>query len=216
MDPHLSKALQKFLASQYIDISPHPPLPQIKWFYRKTNQNNRNSFRHSQNVRKSLDNLLLSLRSTLVGPHLPSSREILYNRTQDSPAQPSHPIDFEDVRDCLITQKSVQMKHHNETQYQDLPELHPGQPVLFLSPAAVNLYIEGTITDPPTTPCSYMIEAQGRTYCCNRTTSSSHTQTTVLLNNICLKLYNCHYCCVKSKYFSTTVLPKCQKFMSML
>ena len=49
-----------------------------------------------------------------------------------------------------------------------MPELHPGQAVLFLSPADTNIYIEGTITGPSTTPCSYNIEAQGRTYCHNR------------------------------------------------
>ena len=56
-------------------------------------------------------------------------------------------------------------KRHN---VRDLPELHPGQAVLFLSPADTNIYIEGTITGPSTTPHSYTIEAQGRTYCHNR------------------------------------------------
>ena len=32
---------------------------------------------------KSLDELLLSLRSMPIGPHLPSPREILHNKTQD-------------------------------------------------------------------------------------------------------------------------------------
>ena len=45
---------------------------------------------------------------------------------------------------------------------------HPGQLVLFLSWADVNAYIEGTITGPSISPHSYMIEAQGRTYCHNR------------------------------------------------
>ena len=62
-------------------------------------------------------------------------------------------------------QKKNHDRRHNA---KDLPELHPGQPVLFLSPADVNAYIEGTITGPSTTPHSYMIEAQGRTYHCNR------------------------------------------------
>ena len=66
-------------------------------------------------------------------------------------------------------QKSVQKKHHNRRHNtRDLPELHPGQPVLFLSPADANSYNESTITGPSTTPHSYMIETQGRTYCQNR------------------------------------------------
>ena len=56
-------------------------------------------------------------------------------------------------------------KRHN---IRDLPELYPGQAVLFLSPADTNIYIEGTITGPSTMPHSYNIEAQGRTYSCNR------------------------------------------------
>ena len=104
-----------------------------------------------------------------IGQHLPFPREILQNRSQDWPGQPSHPIDFEEVRDYLIAQRSSQKRYYNKRHnIRDLPELHPGQPVLFLSPADVNTYIEGTITGPSTTPHSYIIEAQGRTYCNNR------------------------------------------------
>ena len=104
-----------------------------------------------------------------IGPHLPSPREILHNRTQDRPGQPSHPIDFEEVRNYLIAQKSTQKRHYDKRHnVRDLPELYPGQAVLFLSPADTNIYIEGTITGPSTTPCSYTIEAQGKTYCHNR------------------------------------------------
>ena len=78
-------------------------------------------------------------------------------------------MNFEEVRDYLITQNSAQKKHHDRRHNtRDLPESHPGQQVLFSSPADVNSYIEGTITGTSTTPHSYMIEAQGRTYHCNR------------------------------------------------
>ena len=104
-----------------------------------------------------------------IGLHLPSPREILHNRTQEWPGQPSHPIDFEEVRDYFIMQKSVQKKKCNRRHnIKDLPELHPGQGVLFLSLADVNAYIEGTITGQSKTPCNYINEAQGRTYHCNR------------------------------------------------
>ena len=43
---------------------------------------------------KSLDDLLLSLRSTPIGRHLPSPREILHNRTQDCPGTTSSPCRF--------------------------------------------------------------------------------------------------------------------------
>ena len=81
--------------------------------------------------------------------HLPSLREVLHNRTQDQPGQTSHPIDFEEVRDFLIMQTSVQKRNYDRRHnIKDLPELHPGQAVLFLSPADANIYIEGTITGP--------------------------------------------------------------------
>ena len=107
--------------------------------------------------------------STPIGPQLPSPREILNNRTQDLTGQPTHPIDFEEVRDYLITQKSVQKKNHDKRHNaRDLPELHPGQPFVFLSPADVNSNIEYTITGPYTTSHNYRIEVQGKTYCYNR------------------------------------------------
>ena len=78
-------------------------------------------------------------------------------------------VSFEEVRDCLISQKSVQKKYHDRRHNtKDLLELHPDQPVLFLSPKDTNWYIEGTITGPATTPHSHMLEAQGRTYCHSR------------------------------------------------
>ena len=116
-----------------------------------------------------LDDLLLSLRSTPIGPHLPSLQEILHNRTQDCPGQPSHPVDFEEIRDNLITQMLVQKKcHDHRHNARDLPELHPGQPVLFFNHADANSYKEGTITGPATTPRGYRLEAQGRVFHCTR------------------------------------------------
>ena len=118
---------------------------------------------------KSLDDLLLSLTTTPIGQHLPSPREILHNRTKDQPGQPPHPVDFKEVRNYLIAKKSSQKKHYDKRHnIRDLPELYPGQAVLFLSPAETNIYVEGTITGPSTTPHSYNIEAQGTAYRCNR------------------------------------------------
>ena len=118
---------------------------------------------------KSLDYLLLSLRSTPIGPHLPSPREILHNRTQDQPGQPPHPVDFDKVRNYLIAQKLTQKRHYDKRHnVRYLPELHPGQAVLFLSPVDTNIYIQGTVTGPSTTPRSYTIEAQSRTHRRNR------------------------------------------------
>ena len=76
---------------------------------------------------------------------------------------------MEDIRNYLISKKTTQKenydKHHNT---KPLPDITPGQKVLFLSPAEPNQFIEGTITSHASTPRSYIIESQGRSYCRNR------------------------------------------------
>ena len=168
--PFSSEAFQKFVASQYIDhITSSPLCPKSYGFIERQIKTIKTALATAHSSGKALNNLLLSLRSMSIGPHLPSPREILHNRTQDLPGQPSHPVNFEEVRNYIIVQKSTQKRHYNKRHnIRDLPELYPGQAVLFLSPADTNIYIEGTITGPSTTPCSYTIEAQGRTYCHNR------------------------------------------------
>ena len=49
-----------------------------------------------------------------------------------------------------------------------LPELKPGQKILFLSPKDENQYIEGTVTSKASTPRSYYLESQGKQYCRTR------------------------------------------------
>ena len=179
--PFSSEALQKFLASQYIEhITSSPYYPRSNSFMGRQIKTIKTALDTAKSSGKSLDDHLLSLRSTPIGPCLPSPGEILHNRTQDRSGQPFHPIDFKEVRYYLITQKSVHKKYHNmRHNARDFPDLHPGQPVLFLSPADINSSIEGTITGPSTTPCSYMIGAQGRTYCHNRhQIHPIHTDTT--------------------------------------
>ena len=168
--PFSSKAFQRFLTSQYIDhITSSPLYPKSNGFIEWQIKTIKIALATANSSGKSLDDLFLSLRSTPIGRHLPSPREILHNRTKDRPGQPPRPVDFEEVRNYLIAQKSMQKKHYDKRHnVRNLPELYPGQAVLFLSPADTNIYVEGTITGPSTTPRSYNIEAQGRTYRCNR------------------------------------------------
>ena len=165
-----SEVLQKFLISQYIDhTTSSPHYPKSNSFIERQIKTIKTAFNTAKSLGKSLDDLLLSLRLMPIGLHLPSPREILHNRTQDWPGQPPHPIDFEEVRDYFIMQKSVQNRNYDRRHnIKDLPEILSGQAVLFLSPVDANINIEGTITGPSTTPHSYIIEAQGRTYCHNR------------------------------------------------
>ena len=58
------------------------------------------------------------------------------------------------------------MKYHDQSQnVKPLPELTPGQKVLFLSHKQQNQCIEGTVTTKASTPRSYFAESQGKTYC---------------------------------------------------
>ena len=125
-------------------------------------------FSHVKNSKLSVEDLLLNIRTQPIGPHLPSPREILHNRTEERPGKPSQPINMEDIRNYLISKKKTQKenydKHHNT---KTLPDITPGQKILFLSPAEPHQYIEGTITSHASTPRSYIIESQGRSYHCN-------------------------------------------------
>ena len=104
-----------------------------------------------------------------IGPHIPFPSEILHNRTQDQPGQPPPPYQFWGSQKFFDNTDFSPKEHHDRRHNtKDLPELHPGQQVLFLSPTDANSYIEGTITGPATTPHSYMLQALGRTYCHNR------------------------------------------------
>ena len=122
-----------------------------------------------QESKQSIEDLLLNIRTQPIGPHLPSPREILHNRTEECPGRPSQPVNMEDIRNYLISKKTTQKenydKHHNT---KTLPDITPGQKVLFLSPAEPHQFIEGTIMSHASTPRSYIIESQGRSYHCNR------------------------------------------------
>ena len=115
---------------------------------------------------KTLDDVLPSLRSMPIRPNLPSPREILHNQTEECPGHPLHPVSYEQVRNYLLDKKATQKEYHDKSHNaKPLPELKPGQKVLFLSPREENQYIEGTITTKASTPRSYYIEYQGKTYC---------------------------------------------------
>ena len=84
---------------------------------------------------RTLDDVLLSLRSTPIGPNLPSPREILHNHTEEYPGQPSHPVNCEQVRNYLLDKKATQKEYHDKSHNtKPLSELEPGQKVLFSAP----------------------------------------------------------------------------------
>ena len=115
--------------------------------------------------RKTLDDVLLSLRSTPIEPNLPSPREILHNCTEKRPGQTPHAVDYEEIKNYLLDMKSTQKRYHDQNHnVKPLPELKPGQKIPFLSPKDENQYIEGTVTSKASIPRSYYLESQGKKY----------------------------------------------------
>ena len=126
----------------------------------------------------SLNDLLLSLRSTSIGPPLALPEKfytIGYQTDQDT----LPPYRSQGSQRLLNNTEVTPKKHHNRRHNsRDFQKLHLCQPVLFLSTADINSYIEGTITGPSTSPHSYMTEAQGTPYHCSRHhIHSIHTDT---------------------------------------
>ena len=81
------------------------------------------------------------------------------------PGQTPHAVDYEEIRNYLLAKKSTQKRHHDQSHnMKPLPELKPGQKILFLSPKDKNQYIEGTVTSKASTPRSYYLESQGKQY----------------------------------------------------
>ena len=114
---------------------------------------------------KTLDDHLLSIRSTPIGPTLPSPLKILHNCTEECLGEPSHPVDHEQVRNYLLDKKATQKKYHDQSHnVKPLAKLTPGQQVPSLSPKEQNQYIGGTVTAKASTPRSYYVESQGKTY----------------------------------------------------
>ena len=142
-----------------------PPLPQVQWFHGETSTNHKNCAKHSPGFAQALEDVLLDLWLTPIGPNMPSPQEILHNRTFKHPTKPSQPVEMESARNYLLSRKQSPKTYFDKAHGAcDLPELGPGQEVLFWSPAK-DEYIPRTIIESTTVLHSYVIEAQGKRCC---------------------------------------------------
>ena len=166
--PFSSEVFAQFMRMQRVEhITSSPHYPKSNGFIERQVKTMKTALATATTSGKTLDDVLLSLRSSPLGPNLPSPGEILHNCTEECPGQPSHPVDCEQVRNYLLDKKTTQKEYHDKSHNaRPLSELEPGQKILFLSPREENQYIEGTITTKAATPRSYYIECQGKTYCC--------------------------------------------------
>ena len=159
--PFSSEPFSQFLTSHAIDhITSSPLYPRSNGFIERQIKTIKTYLATAHASNTSLYHLLQTLHSTPIGPSLPSPHEILLNCTDPKPGHLSTPIDLEQVRDYLITKKSVQKHYYNKRHNtRPLPNLSPSQDVLFLSPVDQMSYLEGTIVSGANTPRSCIIEA---------------------------------------------------------
>ena len=164
--PFSSEPFAQFMSNQRVEhITSSPHYPKSNGFIERQVKTMKTSLATAITSGKTLDDVLLSLRSTPVRSNLPSPREILHNHTNECLGHPLHPVDYEQVRNYLLDKKVTQKEYHDKNHNaKPLAELEPGQKVLFLSPREENQYIEGTITTKAATPRRYHIEFQCKTY----------------------------------------------------
>ena len=65
----------------------------------------------AQDSKKTIDDLLLDLRSTPIRPNMSSPQGILHNRTFQQPGKPSTPVDMERIQNFLLSRKQSQKTH---------------------------------------------------------------------------------------------------------
>ena len=167
--PFSSEAFTQFMQKEHIDhITSSPHYHKSNGFIERQIKTIKTALSTCQEAKLPIEDLLLDIRTQPIGPHLPSPREIFPNRIEECPGGPSHPVDLENICTSLSAKKATQKENHDKShKARTLPDMIPGQEVLFLSPADPHQYIEGTITTHASTPRSYIIESNGRKYCQN-------------------------------------------------
>ena len=126
--PFASETFAKFMLNQRVDhITTSPHYPKSNGFIERQVKTIKTALAPAKASGKTLHDLLLCIRSTPIGPNLPLPREILHNHTEECPGQPSHPINYEQVRNYLLDKKKskrniaikVTMSNHCQSLIQD-------------------------------------------------------------------------------------------------
>ena len=108
--PFSLEAFKKVLKDHHIDhITSSPHYPKSSRFIECQIKTTKTALSTSRMAWQSID-LLLNIRSQPIGPHLPSHREILHNRTKDHPGSPSQPVDMEHIQSYHMTRKLYKKK----------------------------------------------------------------------------------------------------------
>ena len=176
--PFASEELAEFLNHHHIEHSSSSPhFPRSNSFIECQVRTIKTALNTGLPAKKPLEAVLLDLRLTPVGPNLPLPCEILHNRTIQHPGKPSQPVHMERVRNFLLSCKQNQCDQLNKAHGAcALPELPPGQEVLFRSPSDEE-YIPGTIVNKATMLHSYKARGTEESEnICDQYTSTYHLQ----------------------------------------
>ena len=113
--PFALDELTEFLMCHHIQhhtSSPH--LPRSNGFIERQVRTIKTALNTALQAKKSLETVLLDLRSTPIGPNMPSPQEILHNRTIQCPGRPPQPVNMEKIRNILISRKPSQCDQFNK------------------------------------------------------------------------------------------------------
>ena len=109
MVPFISDGFSKFLQCHHRNhITSSPHFPQSSGFIDYQVRTIKTALSMTQDASKSLKDLLLDMQSTPIGPNMPSSHEILHNRTFQCPSKLSTPVNMEHVWNFLLAKMQSQ------------------------------------------------------------------------------------------------------------
>ena len=116
------------MSKEHIEhITSSPLYPRSNGFIEHQIKTIKTALSTCQESKQSVEDLLLNIRTQPIGPHLPSPREILHNRTEECPGKPTQPVNMEDIRNYLISKKTTEKancdKHHNTKPLPDITQV---------------------------------------------------------------------------------------------